>query len=147
MYFHQLERYLRFFKREKIGCFVYEDLDRNPEEVLRRVYRFLGVRADFSSPLVHSRFNVGVFQRGFSVKTLTAVRDGFYRIPLLRSAVKGLQRRRRINSLLEKFLKTHKKEMEPETIGFLVRHFRIDAEKMSAFLERDLLNEWEFFHS
>jgi len=61
-YFKNLSRYYELFPSENIRVFLYEDLNAEPEKVLREIYQFLGVRDDF--PTNHgTRFNQSGFIR------------------------------------------------------------------------------------
>lgn len=61
-YGSQLEKYLEFFPLEQILVVESEDLARRRSQVLRRIFDFLGVDADFSTPLFHHRRNVTAHQ-------------------------------------------------------------------------------------
>ncbi len=57
LYFTKLQRYYDLFEKEKILVVLYDELESDPSEYLRRVHRFLDVRDDFRSPLIGSRIN------------------------------------------------------------------------------------------
>lgn len=62
-YGSQLEKYLECFPLERILVVESEDLARRRSPTLRRIFDFLGVDADFSTPLFHHRRNVTAHQR------------------------------------------------------------------------------------
>jgi hypothetical protein len=62
-YGSQLERFLQFFPLEQMLVMESEDLARRRSPALRRIFDFLGVDADFSTPLFHHRRNVTAHQR------------------------------------------------------------------------------------
>jgi hypothetical protein len=62
-YAMQLERYLALFDRSHILVLEQEALERNREESLRGVFRFLGVDEHFTSPLFRRRYNVARDER------------------------------------------------------------------------------------
>lgn len=55
-YFSQIQRYLRYFDRDQMRIYLYEDWQQ-PRYLLRDVYRFLGVDESFL-PDIEKRFNV-----------------------------------------------------------------------------------------
>ena len=57
-YGSQLQRYLNWFPPGQILVVESEELARNRSNTLRRIFEFLGVDADFSTPLFHHRRNV-----------------------------------------------------------------------------------------
>lgn len=59
LYMQQLERYCRFFPREQILTLCSERLFRDPAVVLRRVFEFVGVDADFEIKQVRRVHNSG----------------------------------------------------------------------------------------
>lgn len=62
-YGSQLEKVLEFFPLEQILLVESEDLARKRSYALRRIFDFLEVDADFSTPLFHHRRNVTAHQR------------------------------------------------------------------------------------
>jgi hypothetical protein len=58
-YYSQLERYLKMFSKESIHIVIMERLNADPANVLRDVFRFVGVKEDFWSPRFDRRLNTG----------------------------------------------------------------------------------------
>jgi hypothetical protein len=46
-YSQQLERFFNLFDRRQIKIYLYEEFDKQPQQVLRDIYQFLGVDQDF----------------------------------------------------------------------------------------------------
>ncbi|MBA3806810.1 MAG: sulfotransferase [Solirubrobacterales bacterium] len=61
-----LTGYLDVFPRDQILVLFTDELEREPERLLRRIYEFLGVRADFMPANVGERYRVGGSDRRFS---------------------------------------------------------------------------------
>ncbi len=57
LYAHHLERWLACFHREQLLILFFEDMKANPGNFLRTIYEFLGVDADFASPLIDQKVN------------------------------------------------------------------------------------------
>lgn len=56
-YAPQLERVLAHFDRERVGVFLYDDIERDPAGLLQRVYAFLGVDPSHAPPSRGERIN------------------------------------------------------------------------------------------
>jgi hypothetical protein len=61
-----LAGYFDIFSREQILVLFTEDLRNDPEQLVRRVYKFVGVRADFTPDNLGMRYRVGGDARRFS---------------------------------------------------------------------------------
>jgi hypothetical protein len=56
-YHLHLERYLRFFPRQQLSVYLYDDLLSNPAGLVRQVYRFIGVDEGFTPPNLGRTYN------------------------------------------------------------------------------------------
>ena len=56
-YAEQLEHYLRYFPRENMLILIYEDIQKDPQIFMSKIYQFLDVDSEFISPLLHDRIN------------------------------------------------------------------------------------------
>lgn len=56
-YYNLLSRYLNYFKREKILIIFFEDIKKQPEVVLKRVYDYLGVDSSFVPVEIRNKSN------------------------------------------------------------------------------------------
>lgn len=65
-YSGQLREYLKYFSREQLGIFLFEDFARNPVTVVQELCRFLEVDADFT-PDVSLRMKSAYRPRSFAV--------------------------------------------------------------------------------
>ncbi len=64
-FYKHLSRYFEMFDRKQFKIFLYEDLRKKPEEVMKEIYQFLGVD-DSYKPNMDVRFNVsGVVKNRF----------------------------------------------------------------------------------
>ncbi|HEX5852149.1 MAG TPA: sulfotransferase [Solirubrobacteraceae bacterium] len=61
-----LAGYFDVFPSEQILVLFTDDLERDPEHLLRRIYEFVGVRADFIPDNIGSRYRVGGTERRVS---------------------------------------------------------------------------------
>ncbi len=55
VYIRYIRRYLDLFPRENLLVLVFEDLQRDPAAFYRRIFRFLGVEADFQADFTQRR--------------------------------------------------------------------------------------------
>ena len=58
-YDRQYENYLKFFQKEQILVLLFEEVQQNPLGVLRRVFEFLEVDADYYATVFDKRINAG----------------------------------------------------------------------------------------
>ncbi len=56
-YHLHLKRYLGLFPQGQIGVFLYDDLEQEPEGLVRRLYRFIGVEETFVPPNLGQMYN------------------------------------------------------------------------------------------
>ena len=68
-YYGQLKRYQETFGRERIGVYLYEELNRNPAGMAQDIFRFLGVDEGFV-PNVSVRYNASGVPRNKVVSIL-----------------------------------------------------------------------------
>jgi hypothetical protein len=105
LYAPQLERYLSIFGKENVLVLSYDQIDREPHEFLRSVYRFIGVDETYQSPLLENSFNVGS-SGGLLIRVVVKTRNIIYRLPGGRALIKAVQRTKLGNYLMKVFLKS-----------------------------------------
>jgi hypothetical protein len=54
-YDEQIERYLHYFDGDQFLTLLYEDIDNNPQSVLKTIYTYLGVKSDFVPRVVSAQ--------------------------------------------------------------------------------------------
>ena len=57
LYAQHLQRWFEYFPRENFLILTFDEMKQNPDRFLTKIYSFLGVNAQFQSPLVHQRLN------------------------------------------------------------------------------------------
>ena len=82
MYFYQIEKFLKFFKKDKIHIIRTVDLDKNPQETLNSVSKFLGI-----SVSEYKELNV---KYGDSRVTNTNIYQSLRKFKLLKALVKNI---------------------------------------------------------
>jgi len=70
-YSQQLERFLRFFPRDKIHISIYENIAGNPLKFIQDIYRFIGVSDDFVPSMLNARVNVARVPRFVVIEKVT----------------------------------------------------------------------------
>ena len=84
-YYRHLERYYSYFEREQILILLYDDLVKCPEVFIRKLFEFLGVNSEFSSPVVYKRINAGSAPRSRWIGYVAAnTSESLRRLGLLR---------------------------------------------------------------
>ena len=135
-YYHRhLSRYFELFPREQIRLFLYDDLVRDPESLLRDLFHFLGV------------------DEGVTVDTSVRYNlSGIIANPVLRALWAGTNHPRafirplvprRLRTLVAGYFSTRKMirpVLREETRAALVADYREDILKLQDLIGRDLQN-------
>jgi len=139
-YHAQLRRYLELFDRERVMICFSEDLSRDPERLLRDVFRFLGVDDSFV-PAASTRHNAAGVPRS---KLLHAFLTGRHPV---RRAVRSLkpymppEARQRLAGTLAHVRQRNfatPPPLPPEARRFLVEAYREDVLRLQDLVGRDL---------
>ena len=128
----QLRAYLDHFDRDRLLIHLYDDLVREPLEVMRRTYAFLDVDPSFV-PDVAARSNVGGVPRGWRGRLFgrgSPLRRGV-------ATVVPARLRRRAGALADRQALT-REAIAPETRRMLTEEFRSEIEELGELLGRDL---------
>ncbi len=57
-YYDHLSNYLNYFSTDQILIMLFDDLEKNPEQFIEKVYKFLGIEATFKPSVLHTKVNV-----------------------------------------------------------------------------------------
>ncbi len=144
-YFDHLSRYYQHFPQSRIGVFLLDDLRRNPQVIMQKVYSFLGVESSFVPDF--RRRNAGWVARNDQVDLMMSRLIGGWQgiqrgLEPVRSHIpdrwkgklcigKALNRVRTWN---------HKRppQMSHETRYRLVEYYRDDILRLQCLIDRDL---------
>ena len=132
-YHRQLARYFDRFPQEQIRVYLYEDLARSPENLLKDIYGFIGVDR-FLTPGELKKHNVSGLPRS---ETLHALQ---HRPNVVRSVARNLlptEWKQKLSSHLRS-RNLRRPELEPHTRKQLVDIFRDDVLKLQDLIQRDL---------
>lgn len=127
-YYDHLMRYLRLFRREQMHIVLNDDIEGQPDEVLRGLYRFLEVDDTFKPPTTKHRINAAASQGNMAKSKLGWL---LYR-GLSRAGAHGLANR------LERLNSQEVPAMRPETKAHLRQVYREQTLLLQEFLQRDL---------
>jgi hypothetical protein len=134
-YSEQIQRYLELFDRSQLRIYLFEDLKRDPQGLLKDIFRFLGVRDDFvpdtsekhnATGIPRSRTMLRLIMRPNALKTLMK--------PVLPM---------RLRRTVKAFVTTspwslRRPPMPAELRQDLVEGYREDIHKLQAMIGRDL---------
>ena len=135
-YYHrQIEHYLTLFDRSQIRIYLFEDLKRDPQALLKDIFQFLGVDDSFV-PDTSVRYNVSGMPRSRTLLRL------IMRPNAIKTALKPLlpeTLRRRVKTFVTTSpLSLRKVPLPAEARRDLVAGYRDDILKLQALLGRDL---------
>jgi hypothetical protein len=131
-YADQLERYLALFPAAQLEVVLYEDLQRDPEALTRRLWRFVGVNPDAE---LRDRRPQNPARQEMQRRSAWYLRRLDRRLglaPRLPAGVKDLVRR------ALRGRPAVRPPMRPETHDCLARHFAPHNRRLEALLGRDL---------
>lgn len=132
-YGRHLARWFAIFPRDQLRVWLYEDLARDPREMLQQVFEFLGVDPTFE-PVMKKHHNVSLVPRSHRlsqfVRHPSRARRAVGRLVpgRLRAATAG-----RVLTLNERRL-----TFDPATRRRLVEQYAPDIEKLGGLIDRDL---------
>ncbi len=144
LYHEQLMRYAALYPREQLLVLIYEDIRKDPVMFMKRIYAFLGIDDTFISSMVHDEINVARTPKHVFVdrvmhhisETMRSI--GLDRVVHLirRSGLPDLVRSANTKSETQSaHTKTFDREKERA-------FYKDDVEKLSTFIERDMMTEW-----
>jgi hypothetical protein len=140
-YYLQLKKYFEIFNREQILILFFEDMVKNPDQEVRKVFKFLEVDPNFQVP-VKMLFKKGNAAKDVRLNFLIKTANVFQRILInLRLAFIWIFLRNiGVKKLIMKFAVRYYKypDMSSEMRKHLYEIYRDDIEKLGETLNRDL---------
>ena len=135
-YYNQVKAYLESYSKVKI--YLFDDLKRNPLDLVQDIYRFLEVDDLFVPSNIGEKFNIS------GVPKNKLINEFLTRPNPLKSAIKPLFKlflsehniQRLYNELLQRNLK--KPQMKPKTREYLKNLYKKDILKLQDLINRDL---------
>jgi hypothetical protein len=140
-YHRALAPYFGAFPRERIHVVFHEDIKRDPDAVLRDLFSFLGVAADFRPAKTGEKVNAAKTTRFPALQTLgNASYNLLKKTPVVSSVVGSRAFEKAVLGIYER---VNRKPLSyapisPETRKRLTEYYRPDVEKLEALLGRDL---------
>lgn len=139
-YYEQLQRYLKLFNREQLKIYLYEDLDKNKNILIKDIFTFLDVNPDFT-PESSVRYNVTGKQKSQIFYKTT---NWLFTQPnpirwLSRQLFSDVQRGNFANWVRQKNLTKH--SLSPEIKAQLINLYRDEIYQLQDLLNTDL-SKW-----
>ncbi|NMM47229.1 sulfotransferase family protein [Marinigracilibium pacificum] len=100
-YYKHLSRYFKLFNEDQIKIFLYDDLKKEPEKVIRELYSFVGVDESFT-PDVSIRFNQSGFVKNKALDKLYGTDSVIFKS--VKSAMPGVFNKLKENLVIQKGL-------------------------------------------
>lgn len=144
LYYRQLNRYLDLFPADHLKIVLFEDLIQHPAEVLRQLYTFIGVDAEFTPEGLMTQANAGRIPRFHKLyvftKKITATLHG-RQLSWLVAVAKALGVRKMFFGS-----KQEDRELPPlreDQYRSLVDYYNEDLALLSEFLGEDMRERWD----
>ncbi len=147
LYFKQIQSFLKLFKREQLEIVLYEDISKNPEQVVKNIFSFLGV--DPNIELNFKSFNVtGEVKSKEFQKVVFG--NGTIRNFLVQKVLKKILPHKFTAKLKWKIIDLNTKDKKSNYLNKinedlreeLFDFFREDIDQLEQFLSRDL-SHWK----
>ena len=131
-YYEQLKRYYDVFGRERLAVFLYEDFKARPLDVLRDIYRFLGVDEDFT-PDIRTNYNTSGLPKNQALHRMLTKPSPLKLAlkPLLPQPAMRFARRIINNNLV-------RPQLAPDVRQRLIELYREDILNLQDLINRDL---------
>ncbi len=129
-YYEYLKKYISLFGRENILILQFDQIKNDPESLLKEIYSFVGVDANFVSPFLKTKINRATFRK----------HTGKYPFMYF---IWRLFKKFKMNSLaykIEKWNSISVPEMNPKTRERLIDIYRPKNNKLSILLNIDFSN-------
>jgi hypothetical protein len=139
LYATHLRNWLRFFSLESVLVVYQEDVEREPEQVARRVYGFLGVDAGFAPPSLRVARNPSYVDRSAG---LAAAKDALYTVTR-RAGLRVLWEGAARTGLRSAYRRLNRRPSaavipapRPETLALLRKRFEPEVRELESLLAR-----------
>jgi hypothetical protein len=140
LYHEQLERYLQYFPREQILVLIYEDIKKDPQAFISKIFKHIGVDDTFVPSMLNAEVNVARTPRFIILERIMHHVSEFLRRIGFSSVVHAIRK----SGLPDLVRFGNTKEERPLSVDRekLAAYFTEDAQKLSMLLERDVVHEW-----
>jgi len=155
-YAKHLKDYFEYFSREQILILFFEDIKKNPKDVIQRIYKFLEVDSTFLPTSVQKKVNpTGSRRKRVKLPILNSLAykiwdwaerrcfsEKFFTKTGLRKTGRRIILKNKESYKSEKPEKTSLSELSKETKQYLDSLYKEDIEDLEKLLNRDL-NSWK----
>lgn len=138
LYYKQVKHYLEVFGTQQVKVLLYDELFTNPEQTLRKVFAFLGVKEDVGID-TSVRYNVSGFPKS---RKLYSLLDNFiYRPDALQKRIKSLIPLHLRVAWASRIIgmSVDRVSLDSQVQAQLRAYFAEDVRKLEDLLQRDLL--------
>lgn len=148
LYYKQLSRYYKIFKKDQIKVLFFEDIEKNPEKLIKDVEKFLNIK-EFIPKNLHEKINVTTYPR---FKIINKILSKVEKIKNLKVGKKLWKNRffHKLNKktirLVENINLKEKKRVDfssKEKKYLYQKYFKEDIEKLEKLLNKDL-SHWKY---
>jgi Sulfotransferase family len=138
LYAEQVERYLNLFGREQLKVYLYDDLCSHPQDLIRDVYNYLGVRSDFIPPNLEKKYNVRTVPRDSTLNYLLN-EPNLVKASLAKILPEHLKKK--IWLWLDRKNRVSPEVIEPAIRKSLTDYYREDILRLQDLIDKDL-SKW-----
>jgi len=146
MYHKQIKNYLELFPKKNIQIILMEEIEKNPEKVIRGLYKFLGINEKFIPINLHKKTNESKKTKNKFLRKFFKLSSVIYRKleqTFIGKFLTYLKRKTNANEILWKIdqknkLENIKEKLSPELKTKLKKVYLEDIKKLEKLIDRDL---------
>jgi hypothetical protein len=139
LYSKGILEYTRVFGAENVLVVIKEDIDNNPEEVVRKIYNFLGVDKNFQPTIINKKVSKGIIPKNLTLEIFRRILYKFF--SKKNPKVINIVKKTRLSELYRKV--NAKKEainISPKVKKYLRDYYVEEIIHLEKILKRDLSN-------
>jgi hypothetical protein len=138
-YYEQLSIYYQFFKKEQIKIYLFDEIKKQPMEIMQELYKWLGVDPNFV-PDMSLKYNVSGLPKKQWIHFY--LRKPHWTKTIIKPLLPERFRKYIMTNMINKNL-SKKQEMQDEWKNFLLNLYETEFIRLGKLLNKDLSN-WQF---
>lgn len=142
LYTKQLQRYFDVFSREQVLIMIYEDIAKNPQKFIKKVYEHIGVDGSFVPPSLERQINIARIPKNTKIDSCMREVAEFLR----RHGASKLVHMIKSSGFTDLIRKVNTKENKKSVfdVTSYKKYFMEDVQKLSELINRDMMSEWDY---
>lgn len=138
-YYKNLSMYRELFNDEQIYLLWFDDIQQRPDELLTKLFSFLGVDPDFRPANMHKKSNQARISRFVHLqKNISRIK-----FALSRAGLSGVLKKMKMAGLTQFVTRLNSKPLKKKSIpddakNYIIEHLKEDVQQLETLVKRDL---------